>query len=259
MVSSGSDPARAMAPILYAANWKMHHGPSAAAAYAARFVGLVQPSPGRDLWFFPPAVSLAAVARAFEGRPDVVVGAQDAHWDAQGAYTGAISMPMVADAGGRAVLVGHSERRHVFGETDEETGRKVRAALRHGLFPVLCVGEKLEQRDAGRTEQVVVRQLEAALHGLGAADLGPLVVAYEPVWAIGTGRTAHPADAAAVHAVIRDWLGALGAPDGLRILYGGSVKVDNVVALLAAPGVDGVLVGGASLDADGWAEIVGIG
>ena len=245
--------------MLYAANWKMHHGPTAAAAYAARFAELVHPGAGRNLWFFPPAVSLAAVVRALGGRPDVVVGAQDAHWEAQGAYTGAISMPMVADAGGRAVLVGHSERRHVFGETDEETGRKVRAAVRQGLVPVLCVGERLDQRDAGRTEQVVVRQLEAALHGLGPPDLATLVVAYEPVWAIGTGRTAHPADASAVHAVIRDWLGALGAPEGLSILYGGSVKVDNVVALLAAPGVDGVLVGGASLDPDGWAEIVGIG
>jgi triosephosphate isomerase len=259
MVSPDPDPAPAMAPILYAANWKMHHGPTAAASYATRFAEVVRPSSGRDLWFFPPAVSLATVARALGGRSDVLVGAQDAHWEPQGAYTGAISMPMVADAGGRAVLVGHSERRHVFGETDEETGRKVRAALKQGLAPVLCVGEKLEQRDAGRTEQVVVRQLEAALHGLGASDLAPLVVAYEPVWAIGTGRTAHPADAAAVHAVIRDWLGALGAPDSLRILYGGSVKVENVVALLAAPGVDGVLVGGASLDPDGWAEIVGIG
>ncbi len=243
--------------ILYAANWKMHLGPVGAAEYVARFLARVPASPGRDLWFFPPAVSLAAVAAAFRGRPDVLVGAQDAHWEPKGAFTGAVSMPMVAEAGARAVLVGHSERRHVFGETDAETGRKVRAALEQGLLPLLCVGEKLAERDAGRTAAVVVRQLEAALAGVGADGLGHLVVAYEPVWAIGTGRNAQPADAAAVHAVIRDWLAARGAPADLRVLYGGSVKAENVVALLAAPGVDGVLVGGASLDPEGWADIVG--
>jgi triosephosphate isomerase len=248
-----------MAGILYAANWKMHLGPTEAAVYVERFLAKVPPAAGRELWFFPPAVSLPSVAQGFRERDDVVVGAQDAHWEPKGAYTGAISMGMVRDAGGRAVLVGHSERRHVFGETDAETGRKVRAALATGLVPLLCVGEKLEERDAGRTAGVVVRQLEAGLEGVGQEELARLVVAYEPVWAIGTGRNAHPADAAEVHAVIRDWLAARGAPDGLRILYGGSVRADNVLALLAAPGVDGVLVGGASLDPVGWATIVGGG
>lgn len=248
-----------MPAVLYAANWKMHLGPTGAADYVRRFAARVPPAPGRDLWFFPPAVSLPLVAQAFRGRDDVVVGAQDAHWEPKGAFTGAISMGMVRDAGGGAVLVGHSERRHVFGETDAETGRKVRAALAHDLVPLLCVGEKLEERDGGRTAAVVVRQLEAALDGVGREGLARLVVAYEPVWAIGTGRNAHPADAAEVHGVIRDWLAAHGAPDGLRILYGGSVRADNVLALLAAPGVDGVLVGGASLDPDGWAAIVGGG
>lgn len=248
-----------MPGVLYAANWKMHLGPTEAAEYVRRFAAQVPPAAARDLWFFPPAVSLPLVARAFGGRDDVVVGAQDAHWEPKGAFTGAISMGMVRDAGGRAVLVGHSERRHVFGETDAETGRKVRAALAHELAPLLCVGETLEERDAGRTAGVVVRQLEAALDGVGPEGLARLVVAYEPVWAIGTGRNAHPADAAEVHGVIRDWLAARGAPDGLRILYGGSVRADNVHALLAAPGVDGVLVGGASLDPEGWAAIVGGG
>ncbi len=248
-----------MPGILYAANWKMHLGPTEAADYVRRFVAKVPPSADRDLWFFPPAVSLQPVVQGFRGRDDVVVGAQDAHWEPRGAFTGAISMAMVRDAGGRAVLVGHSERRHVFGETDAETGRKVRAALGHDLVPLLCVGEKLEERDAGRTADVVVRQLEAALQGVGLEGLARLVVAYEPVWAIGTGRNARPADAAEVHGVIRDWMAARGAPAHLRILYGGSVRADNVGALLAAPGVDGVLVGGASLDPEGWAAIVGGG
>ena len=246
-----------MPGILYAANWKMHLGPAGAAGYLRRFLPRVAPSAGRDLWFFPPAVSLAVVAEACRGRSDVVVGAQDAHWEPKGAFTGAISMAMVRESGGQAVLVGHSERRHLFGESDEATGRKVRAALDAGLAPMLCVGEKLAERDAGRTAAVVVRQLEAGVGRAGPDDLGRMVIAYEPVWAIGTGRHAHPSDAAEVHGVIRDWLAARGAPADLRILYGGSVKADNVVALLAAPGVDGVLVGGASLEPEGWAELVG--
>lgn len=237
--------------ILYAANWKMHLGPVGAAEYVARFLARVPASPGRDLWFFPPAVSLAAVAAAFRGRPDVLVGAQDAHWEPKGAFTGAVSMPMVAEAGARAVLVGHSERRHVFGETDAETGRKVRAALEQGLLPLLCVGEKLAERDAGRTSAVVVRQLEAALAGVGADGLGHLVVAYEPVWAIGTGRTPTPEDVATVHAHIRGLLKAW-FKDGaeMRILYGGSVKGSNAGSLMHVPEVNGALVGGASLKAE---------
>ena len=159
-----------MPGILYAANWKMHLGPAGASEYLRQFLPRVAPSAGRDLWFFPPAVSLSVVAEACRGRPDVVVGAQDAHWEPKGAFTGAISMAMVRESGGQAVLVGHSERRHVFGESDEETGRKVRAALDAGLAPLLCVGEKLAERDAGRTAAVVVRQLEAGLGQAGAQD-----------------------------------------------------------------------------------------
>ena len=246
-------------PLMYAANWKMHIGPAEARQFAARFLPLVEPQPQRDLWFFPPAVSIAAAADAFAGRPDIRVGAQNVHWEAKGAFTGETSVPLMQSAGGAGALVGHSERRHVFGETDEETARKVAALLAAGATPFLCVGETLAQRDAGETERVVLRQLDAALAGVAAAGLAQLVVAYEPVWAIGTGRNAQPADAAAVHRVIRARLAEMGAPSRPRILYGGSVKADNALSLLAQEEIDGVLVGGASLDPEGWAGIVGIG
>jgi triosephosphate isomerase len=162
---------------------------------------------------------------------------------------------LAASAGASCILIGHSERRHVFGESDEDTRRKVRAVLHGGLHPFLCVGEKLEQREAGETEKVVVRQLEAACDGLSAAETGRLVIAYEPVWAIGTGRNATPDDAAAVHRTVRSVLTARGG-ESVPILYGGSVNQKNVQALMARPEIDGVLVGGASLDPDGWAEVV---
>jgi triosephosphate isomerase len=244
---------------LFAANWKMHLGPAEAVAFARQFQALTSPEAGRDVWFFPPAVTLAALADALAERTDVVVGAQDVHWEAKGAFTGALSIPLVREAGARAALVGHSERRHVFGETDEETGRKVAALVEAGLTPVLCVGELLEQRERGETESVVARQLAAGHDGLDAAALARTVIAYEPVWAIGTGRTATPEDAAAVHAFIRSQVVAAGGPEDIRILYGGSVKPGNVLTLLAQDGVDGVLVGGASLTPDSWSEIVGVG
>lgn len=244
---------------LFAANWKMHLGPDEAVDYLRRFLDVVPRAAGRDLWFFPPAVSIGAAARTVVKRDDIRVGAQDVHWEPKGAFTGAISVPLARSAGAAGALVGHSERRHVFGETDEESGRKVRAVLAAGLTAFLCVGEKLEQREAGQTEAVVLRQLRAGLHGVDPAELDRVVVAYEPVWAIGTGRNATPEDAAAVHAVIRNELTVLGMGNGSRILYGGSVNARNALALLARPEIDGVLVGGASLDPDGWAEIVGFG
>ena len=164
-------------------------------------------------------------------------------------------MPLAKAAGATAALVGHSERRHVFGETDEEAGKKVRALLSGGLTPVLCVGEKLDEREGGRTSAVVSRQLEAGVAGLTPAQLDRLVIAYEPVWAIGTGRNATPEDAATVHTGIREALQQRGAT-AIRVLYGGSVNQGNVSALLARPELDGVLVGGASLDPEGWAGIV---
>jgi triosephosphate isomerase len=246
-----------MKPLLFAANWKMHLHPGEARTFLQRFLQLDQPRPGRTVAFFPPAVSIEAVATALAGREHALVGAQDVHWEAAGAFTGAISVALARGSGAGAALIGHSERRHVFGETDVETNRKVRAVLDGGLMAVLCVGEKLAEREAGQTAAVVLRQLRAGLADV--ASSADLVIAYEPVWAIGTGRNATPEDAAAVHAVIRDELVALGFPRETRILYGGSVKPDNVEALLAQSGIDGVLVGGASLEPESWAKICGAG
>ncbi len=244
-----------MRPLVFAANWKMHLGPREARAYFEAFEAGFRLPEGREVWFFPPAASLEAVAQALAGWAGCLVGAQDIHWEPKGAFTGAVSAPIVRDAGARATLVGHSERRHVFGETDEQTGKKVSAALAAGLLPMLCVGETLAQREAGETPAVVTRQLAAGLGALDAADLGRVTIAYEPVWAIGTGRNATPADAAAVHRDIRRWLVGRGAA-APRVLYGGSVNLKNAAALLAERELDGVLVGGASLDPKSWAELV---
>ncbi|HEX9894302.1 MAG TPA: triose-phosphate isomerase [Gemmatimonadales bacterium] len=241
--------------MILAANWKMQIAPAEARAFAARFLARIPPRPGTDLVFFPSAVALDAAADAFAGRDDVRVGAQDIHWEPKGAFTGATSVALAAAAGATCALVGHSERRHVFGESDQDTGRKVRALLDGGLTPFLCVGELLEQRERGETEAVVQRQLEAACQGLGPDHLLRLVIAYEPVWAIGTGRNATPEDAALVHQSIRRTLEVKGGRP-VPILYGGSVNRGNVRALMARPEIDGVLVGGASLDPDGWAEVV---
>jgi len=248
-----------MRSLLFAANWKMQVDPGEARRYAERFLGATRPMAERSLWFFPPAVSLEAAVGAFRARADIQVGAQDVHWEPKGAFTGATSVPLAKGAGAAGALIGHSERRHVFGETDQETGRKVRAVLAAGMTAFLCVGEKLEEREAGHTEAVVLRQLGAGLEGAETADLSRLVVAYEPVWAIGTGRNATPEDAARVHVAIRAALAARGAPRSVPVLYGGSVNTGNSLALLAQREIDGVLVGGASLDPDGWAEIVGLG
>jgi triosephosphate isomerase (TIM) len=245
--------------LIYAANWKMNHGPLAARDFAGRFNALVTPAAGRELWFFPPAVSLAAAAAAFAGRTDARIGAQNIFWEPKGAFTGEISTALAAEAGAAGALVGHSERRHVFGETDADTARKLTALLGAGLTPMLCVGETLAQREAGETDAIVLRQLGAALAGHAAASLERVMIAYEPVWAIGTGRNATPSDAAAVHRVIRAELAAMGAAGRIPILYGGSVNTGNALALLAEDELDGVLVGGASLDADGWAGLVGLG
>ncbi len=247
-----------MRNLIFAANWKMHISPGEARGFAGRFMELTRPVAGRALWFFPPAVSLEAAAQAFAGRADIAVGAQDIHWEPKGAFTGATSVPLAAGAGARGALVGHSERRHVFGESDVETGRKVQALLSAGLTAMLCVGEKLEEREAGNTEAVCLRQLRAGLRAVNAEGWPRIVIAYEPVWAIGTGKNATPADAAQVHGAIRAELGRLGAPGRVPVLYGGSVNKGNVLALLAEEQLDGVLVGGASLDPEGWAEMAGM-
>ena len=246
-------------PLVYAANWKMHHGPAAARDFAQRFTELTQPQDARELWFFPPAIALGLLAEAFRRRPDIRVGAQNVYWEAKGAFTGELSVPLVAEAGATHVLIGHSERRHIFGETDEQSAKKTVAVLAAGLTALVCVGETLAERESGRTEDAVRRQLEPVLDVVSPDDRSRFLVAYEPVWAIGTGRNATPSDAAQVHRFIRERAGARGWAGRLRVLYGGSVNAGNALAILAEPDVDGVLVGGASLSPEGWAEIVGLG
>lgn len=241
-----------------AGNWKMNKGPHETRAFFKRFDASVLDT-GHELVVFPPAASLSA---AFLARGEAVrgigLGVQNIHWEDAGAFTGETSAPIAANAGAEFALVGHSERRHIFGETDEETARKVEAARRHGLVPVLCVGETLEERRAGGVDEVILRQLDAALPSFGSEG-ERFLVAYEPVWAIGTGETATPEDAASAHATLRSRLvDALGQGPGFRIpiLYGGSVKPENAGDLLAVDDVDGVLVGGASLDPESFAAIV---
>ena len=244
-----------MTTTIFAANWKMHHGPSEAREFLSAFLSSYEFNNLQQVWLFPPTVALEAVAGGTADRPDITVGAQNVHWEEKGAFTGELSVAMAADVGARAALVGHSERRHVFGETDQETGSKVRALLRRDMRPVFCVGETLGEREADQTMSVVHRQL-GALEGLDRASLSNIVVAYEPVWAIGTGKTATPGDAATVHRGIRDWFANGGVKrDDVSVLYGGSVKPDNARALLSEPEIDGVLVGGASLDPNSWREI----
>ena len=242
---------------IFAANWKMNHGPSEARAFMKTFLTQFPRQYDRTIIFFPPAASIATVASEREGRSDILVGAQNIHWEDTGAFTGEISGPIARDAGATVVLVGHSERRHVFGETDEDCARKCSAAERSGLRPMLCVGEKLEEREAGQTESVVLRQLKAGFSKLAQIDSFNPIVAYEPVWAIGTGRTATAEDASAIHALIRTELRSIvgDRARAIPVLYGGSVNPGNAPGLLSAPDIDGVLVGGASLDTGSWISI----
>lgn len=213
--------------------------------------------PDRRVMLFPPAISLTTVVDTLRDRNDVEVGVQNIHWEEKGAFTGETSAPMARDAGATAVLVGHSERRHVFGETDDETARKVAAAVKAGLVPILCVGEKIEERDAGQAQNVVMRQLRTGLSKMTQLATKDVMIAYEPVWAIGTGRTATPDDAATMHSLIREEMASICGERGrlAPILYGGSVNPGNAKSLLAAANVDGLLVGGASLDPSSWLAI----
>jgi triosephosphate isomerase len=241
---------------VFAANWKMNHGPTQARAFAAAFTARWTPHNDRTVILFPPALSVTSVVHALGSRTDLGVGVQNIWTEDKGAFTGESSAPMAKDAGARYALVGHSERRHVFGETDEETASKCAAAARSGLFPILCVGELLAERAGGKTLDVVTRQLTAGLSQLDNSTIATMAIAYEPVWAIGTGKTATPDDASQVHAEIRRLLDArLGGATEIPILYGGSVNASNAKALLAAPGIDGLLVGGASLEVDSWLAI----
>jgi triosephosphate isomerase len=245
-------------PVL-AANWKMNHGPTDARAFLRRFLAVTPRQQDRTVILFPSALAVAAVVEALTDRPDILVGVQHVYGEVQGAFTGENSVLMARDAGARVVLVGHSERRHLFGEPDSATTRQCALTAEARLTPMLCVGETLAEREAGATPQVVTRQLGAGIAELDDAQVAAMMVAYEPVWAIGTGRTATPDDASEIHGIIRRALEArVGerAAAAIPILYGGSVNRGNAAALLAAPDVDGLLVGGASLEPDGWSSIV---
>jgi triosephosphate isomerase (TIM) len=241
---------------IIAGNWKMHLGPTEARRFFAG-LSLDARAASQELLIFPPTVSLVAAAECPDRDARVQLGVQNIHWEDAGAYTGETSVPMAADAGASFALVGHSERRHVFGESDAQVALKVGAALRHSLVPVVCVGETLEERRADRVAEVILRQLDAVL-GAFTEDEPRFLLAYEPVWAIGTGETATPEDASAAHSTLRARLDeTLGLARAARtpILYGGSVKPANARDLLGAAEVDGVLVGGASLDPVSFSEI----
>jgi len=242
---------------LFFANWKMNHGPTEARAYVAAFLRLFSPHEDRTVALFPPALSLTTTRDERADRTDILLGVQNIYSQEKGAFTGENSAPMARDAGAQLALVGHSERRHVFAETNPECARKVAIATRFGLTPVLCVGETLAQREMGDAERIVIEQLTAGIDEFGSDSASEIVIAYEPVWAIGTGRSATAQDASAMHRVIREGLEAHPKVDSARvpIVYGGSVNRSNAQTLLGADGVDGLLVGGACLDPEGWAEI----
>ena len=246
-------------PVL-AANWKMNNGPTAAKTFMDAFLAGYSPRTDRSVIIFPPAVSLPVVAAAVSRRSDVVAGVQNIHWAEKGAFTGEISAPMAKDAGAAVVLVGHSERRHVFGETDAQCAKKCLAASRAGLAFMLCVGETIQQREARDTEKVVIHQLREGLSQVPNLISADFMLAYEPVWAIGTGLTASAGDASAIHTVLRselrDMVGT--RANEIPILYGGSVNAANAASLLGAPEIDGLLVGGASVEAASWLSIAQI-
>jgi triosephosphate isomerase len=241
---------------LVAGNWKMHLGGPAGVELAGALVRMAPSVPHTDIVIAPPFTALAACAHECDGSR-VEVAAQNVHPKESGAFTGEVSGPMLVDAGCTWVIVGHSERRQLFSESDAFVAEKTAAALKAGLVPIVCLGETLEERERGTTLKVVERQLQAFLRVI-ASSQRPVAIAYEPVWAIGTGKNAGPGEAQEVHAALRGWLAAASQElaSGTRILYGGSVKPDNARDLLAAPDVDGALVGGASLDAASFGAIV---
>jgi len=243
---------------LIAANWKMHKTPSGAHAFVHDFLPLVAGHDRDEIVLCPPFVDLAVTVEAVKGS-GVFVGAQNVHWAKEGAFTGEVSAHMLEAVGVTHVIIGHSERRQYFAETDDTVNRRLETALDAGLTPIVCVGEVLEERESGLTDDVLRRQCTRAFSGISAKKAAKMTVAYEPVWAIGTGKTATPQIAASAHAVIRgEAEEAFGAEfaEQLRILYGGSMKPDNAKALMSEVEIDGGLVGGASLDAKSFAAIV---
>lgn len=244
-------------PPFVAGNWKMHLSSEEAARLASQTAKGALDAPGAELVLIPPFTLLHAVKRVVSDTP-VQLGAQNMHWEDKGAFTGEVSALMVKDAGCRYVVLGHSERRHLFGETDAAVNKKTKAALRHGLTPIFCLGETLEERDTGRTFERIGSQFAAGLEGFDVGSISKVVLAYEPVWAIGTGKTASPQQAQEVHGFLRRSLSErYGNPaaDCAIILYGGSVKPDNAFSLFREKDIDGFLVGGASLEAASFLQI----
>jgi triosephosphate isomerase len=242
----------------FAGNWKMFKTVAEARAFATEFVAAVAGIGGADIVLAPPFTAIHALADATRDT-NVSVAAQDVYWEKEGAFTGEVSPGMLVEAGARYAIIGHSERRRLFADTDSWVNRKTRAALGAGLVPIVCIGETLEEREAHQTLDVLDRQITVGLDGMHGTEVAGLVLAYEPVWAIGTGRNASPKQAGEAHTHIRQrlrqWFGA-DAAEACRVLYGGSVKADNIASLRAEPDVDGALVGGASLDAKSFAGIV---
>ena len=244
-------------PII-AGNWKMNMTAAQGRELASKLIPLVSAVKDRDIVLGPPFTALQTVGEAIKGT-NISISAQNIHWEDKGAFTGEISAEMLLDLGCKYVIIGHSERRQYFGETDEPVNKKVRPALKKGLLPIMCVGETLAEREAGKLNDVISRQVTGGLKDLSAEDMKKVVIAYEPVWAIGTGKTASPEQANEVHALIRSKVQSLYSAeiaDGLRIQYGGSVTPDNVSQLMAMPDIDGALVGGASLKPESFAALV---
>lgn len=243
---------------LIAANWKMYKTPDQTREFFTAFLPLVKGHTRDEIVVCPPFIDITTALDAAKGS-NVQVGAQNFYWEKEGAYTGEVSAQMIAGSGCTHVIIGHSERRQYFGETDDTVNKRLRVALETGLTPIVCVGEVLEEREAGITDDVLRRQCSVAFRGMSAAKAAKLVIAYEPVWAIGTGKTATPQIAASAHMTIRhEAANAFGQEfaDKVRILYGGSVKPDNANALMSEEEIDGALVGGASLDPKNFAAIV---
>jgi triosephosphate isomerase (TIM) len=241
-----------------AGNWKMFKTRAETRAFFEAFKPLVKNASHCEIVIAPPFTALATAVEAASGS-NVAIGAQDLFWERQGAFTGEVSAPMIVETGCRYVIIGHSERRQYFGETDETVAKKVRSALDASLTPIVCIGESLDERTANRTEHICGSQFRGGLDALTPSDFSRILVAYEPVWAIGTGKTATPEIAADVHRFIRKQAAELfgsEAASGLRILYGGSVKPDNIKGLMAQVEIDGALVGGASLEPASFAAIV---
>lgn len=243
---------------LIAGNWKMYKTCAEAVDEAKALNDLVQPMDDREMMIAPTYTALAQVSEVLKGSP-VALGAQNLFWENEGAYTGEISAPMLISAGCSHVIIGHSERRQYFGETDDTVNKKIETAITHDLIPVFCIGESEQERDLNQTFSILDKQVTKGLNNFSSKDLETLVIAYEPIWAIGTGKTATTEQAQEVHQFIRSLIDkAFGSElaQSMRILYGGSVKPDNIDELMAMSDVDGALVGGASLKADSFSNII---